>query len=107
MKEKIKKSKTDQQQQQQQDKQQQDSPELAHDGIIDDYDYNYVDEYDENINEEKYRQLLINDNDSLVHSTSSTHTGSSTLQMHSQTESDPHGNIKTMQKMKRRGKEEK
>ena len=98
MKEDQEKQKTDQQQQQQQDKQQQGSPELAHDGIIDDYDYNYVDEYDENINEEKYRQLLINDTDSLVHSTSSTHTGSSTLQMHSQTESDPHGSIKTMQK---------
>ena len=102
------KQKTDQQQQQQQDKQQQDSPELAHDGIIDDYDYNYVDEYDENINEEKYRQLLINDNDSLVHSTSSTHTGSSTLQMHSQTESDPHGNIKNhAKKNEKKGKRRK
>ncbi|KAF6063152.1 hypothetical protein FOB64_006156 [Candida albicans] len=101
------KQKTDQQQQQQ-DKQQQDSPELAHDGIIDDYDYNYVDEYDENINEEKYRQLLINDNDSLVHSTSSTHTGSSTLQMHSQTESDPHGNIKNhAKKNEKKGKRRK
>lgn len=91
---------------QQQDKQQ--SPELAHDGIIDDYNYNYVDEYDENINEEKCRQLLINDNDSLVHSTSSTHTGSSTLQMHSQTESDPHGSNKNhIKKNEKKGKRRK